>query len=821
MTDTSKARLFVVRILVLSLLLTLFGRLWYLQVVAKDQYVAAATVNGERQQFTPASRGRLLDAQGNELVRNKTALVISVNKSELPTKKAAQAQVLNRLVPIVNEGKVVLNEGRIAAKITPCGVDAKGKKVPLPCWTGEPFAPVPIKTFVLDAENNDVLTQKALTIKQDAASFPGVSVDLRAVRDYPAAGALPGTTLAAQTLGYVAPVVQEDVARHPDYLQSRDTIGRNGLEGTYDQDLRGTPGLLRLRVNAAGDVSETLSNTAPVPGSDVILNLDSTIQKAAEQALQTAITDYAPNAARSPRNPTQGAAAVVMTTDGRIVALASNPSFDLSIFDINGIDQEAYAKLIDPNGSRPNLNRATSGVYAPGSSWKVVSSSAMLGNGLVSAGETLDCQQPLPIGNQSFTNFEGEEPGPGDLRHMLEVSCDTVFDKYAFLQWQADGAQRAGAGDLAPAKELFAKEAKAYGFGKTTGSDVDEAAGAILDRATVAANAKALKKQNCDRVATLKARGDTTSDLYTLSNIGCGPDAAYLQAGDAAQFAIGQGADVEVTPLQMARAYAAVANGGKLYQPTLGKAVMRPDGSLVRTITPKQTGTVPVSGSDLDYIRQGLFQVTHGDHGTAAGVFKDFPIDIAGKTGTAEVKKLDDTGHLVSIGDNSWFMSFGPYSPTSGTSAQYVVGVVVPDSGEGASVAAPAAKDIWTAIYNVQQQAAKAPVTIPGATPSATPTVDPATGLPVTAPTTNLVARNKFARAPQLLPCYVKGKPHPDKPKAGCVPKPATSVPSLAPPGFIPDPSVRAAATASGGSAAPAPLSDVPPAVEPDRRQGR
>jgi len=768
-TESSRARLFVVRVLVLSLLLTLFGRLWYLQVISRDTYIAAATQNGERQQFTPASRGRILDAQGNELVRNKAALVISVTRTDLPAKTVARTAVLNRLVPLVG-----INEGRIEAMIRPCGKDPDGKQVPRPCWTGEPFAPVPVKTFVLDAANNDDLTKRALSIEQDQADFPGVDVALRAVREYPAAGAVAGTTLAAQTLGYVAPVVQEDVNRHPDYLQPRDTIGRGGLEASYDAQLRGTPGLLRLRVNAAGNVSDTLSDTPPVQGSDVVLNLDATIQKAAEAALQKAITVTAPSYNRQPTN----AAAVVMTTDGRIVALASNPSFDLSAFDIGGIDDVAYQRLTDKNGSLPILDRAASGVYAPGSSWKIVSASTMLGNGLVHQGEGLDCKQPLPIGNQSFKNFEGEQPGPGDLVHMLKVSCDTVFDYYAYQQWLSDGAQRAVSG-LPPAKELFAKMAKAYGFGRATGADIGEAPGAILDRAALAALAKDLKKSNCTRAEKLKAAGDVTSDLYSLSVTGCGPDASYLQAGDAAQFAIGQGADVEVTPLQMARAYAALANGGKLFQPTLAKAVMRPDGTLVRAITPKQNGNVPVSGGDLDYIRQGLYAVTHDKGGTAVDVFKDFPIPIAGKTGTAEVKKLDASGHLVSQGDNSWFMSFGPYRPGMGASAKYVVAVVVPNSTQGAQIAAPAARDIWTAIYNVQKRGA------------------------------SMVAHNPDAQAPQLLPCYVKGRTHPQKPTRGCVPKPATVVPSPAPPGFIP-----AGRPAGGVSALEPPL----PSLPPDRR---
>lgn len=701
MSDRAGSRLVVMRVLVLSLLLTLFGRAWFLQVLSHDTYVTKTADNSTRDTVTPAVRGIVVDAQGRPLITNVPALVITVLRRHLPAKKDAAYAVLARVSPLVG-----VPAGRLQAMIRSCGADPErpGHNVPAPCSVGEPSEPVPVRQL---PDGDPRALHAAQVITENPQLFPGIDVERRAVRRFDQPGAARGTVLAAQTMGYVGPASPADFAAHPQWkprgtdYDPRRTVGRGGLEQSYDADLRGTPGRRTVRVDVAGQQLGVLADSAPVQGADLVLNLDATVQKAAEEALGRAMATYAP-ASKSASHPQTGAA-VVMTTDGRVVALASTPSFDPSVF-FPSISTEDYAALQDPANGLPLNNKAVDGEYAPGSAYKPVAASTMLGNGLVNPGERLDCPPVLPVGNQDFHNFEGEAPHSGDLRYMLEVSCDTVFDRYAFKQWIDDGSLRQTAAQQErPAKELFAKMAKAYGFGSSPGIDLPGggSAGAVVDRATRLAQYKAprgplSKAYNCKR----QTQVPSGSYEYNLAHETCS-DGFVLRGGEATQSAIGQGSLLQVTPLQMARAYAAVANGGTLYEPTVAQAVVRSDGTVVRTITPKKAGTVPVSADELDYIRQGLFQVTHGKDGTGYEVFKGFPVPIAGKTGTAEVEKIVD-GVLKPVGDNAWFMSFGPYSPGSGTSAKYVVGVVIPGSGQGGQIAAPAVRDIWSAIYGVQ-----------------------------------------------------------------------------------------------------------------------
>lgn len=796
MSGRSGPRLVVLRVLVVSLLLTLFGRAWYLQVLSGDQYATAATRLGTRTVVTPAVRGIVLDAQGRALVTNVSALVVTVLRRDLPSGEDASFAVLSRLGSLLG-----VPGGRLKAMIRPCGPDLErpGHSVPPPCSVDEPFQPVPVAQLV---DGDDKALRTAQVITENPQLFPGVAVERRGVRRFDQPGAQSGTILAAQTLGYVGPVNGDDLKAHQDY-DPRSTIGRGGVEQSYDADLRGVPGRRTVRVDARGQEIGVVGATAPVTGADLVLNLDATIQRAAEEALQRAMTQYAP-ASESATHP-RTAAAVVMTTDGRVVALASAPSFDPSVF-FPAISTENYARLQDPANNLPLNNKAADGQYAPGSSFKAVSSSTLLASGLVQQGEGLTCPATLPVGNQVFHNFRESFEGDGDLRSMLEFSCDTIFDKFAYNQWQADGGLRATAADRASKpRELFTHMAQAYGFGAAPGVDLPGggAKGAVIDRATRLAQYNAAggpqsKAYNCKR----KTQVQPGTTEYKLADETCA-DGQYLQGGEAAQFGIGQGG-IDATPLQMARAYAAVANGGTLYQPTVARALVRPDGTVVRGITPTATGKVPVDPADLDYIRQGLFQVTHGAKGTAANVFKDFPVMIAGKTGTAEKQVLDNSGNYTFTKDTAWFVSFGPYAPGMGTAAKYVVALVVPDSGQGGQIAAPAARDIWSAIYGVQGTGKGARVT------------------------------NPHAGVPRALPCFTPGKVLPDPPgrcekaptKVSGVPTPPPS--SSAAGGAKAGGATAGGATAGGGGTAAGPvLPGLPgrmaagePAVEPDRRGG-
>lgn len=791
MNDSSLRRLFVLRALVIGLVLTLLGRLWFLQVVSGNTYASAATSNTTRVVVEPATRGWILDDEGVPLVDNVSAYVVSVDRTVLTKQKDDGKAELARLAPLVSTGGARLSAADLADKIRLCDY-VKIKPPRDVCWKGSPYQPVPVADFA-SASTDERQSNALATITAHAVDFPGVSVQLQAVRDYPASDNgvtnSDGTTtkLAAQALGYTGPITQDAIdkakakgdALYAD-LPSDSTIGQDGLEYYYDRMLRGENGDRTVQVNAQGDVQGTVSTIAPRNGDHVVLNLDRKVQLAAEQALHKALTVYAPQAYQTATtgtdpNPTTGAA-VVMTTDGRVLALANAPSYDPSLF-LDGITQQDYDAFKAAGENSPLLNRAASGEYAPGSTWKAITASALLADGLATDGTSKDCQQDFTVGNQKFKNFEGESLGYMNLHTALVVSCDTFFYPFGYDQWLADGQYgQAGTGKSASAKELFPKMARAYGFGANTGIDLPgESKGLIVDRAERAAIYQANKKDYC--AGAKSGKHPQGSYLQKLDAENC-TDGWRYGAGDLTQFTIGQGADILVTPLQLARAYAAIANGGTLYDPTLAKAFVRPDGTVDKTVTPKVAGKVPVPGADLAYIRDALYGVTHDAHGTAQGVFGTYPIPVAGKTGTAETVQIDDNGNEIDH-STSWFASFAPADKP-----KYVVLVAVPKSNQGALVAAPAVRDIYDAIFGVKD------------------------GHPVP----HHGAFNGADHRPQLLPCFHSNGLI-SKPQQGCS-TPDTSQPQApvkAPPSTVLESPSVGTGTALGG------VLDTP-ALTPDRR---
>jgi penicillin-binding protein 2 len=625
-------------------------------------------------------------------------------------------------------------------------------------------------TQTLSPGDLDRVNRGVLDIEQNPAEYPGIAVSSQAVRTYPQPGAEADTSLAAHILGYLSPITADDKTKAAyAKLQDADLVGRGGLEQEYDQQLRGTDGTQTIAVNAAGDPVKTLSDTDPVPGEDVVLNIDAPIQRAAEQALQNALTKYGPMYDTSPKE----ASAVVLTTTGQVVAIASTPSYDPSVF-TGGVSDKVYKQLSNPNGGLPLLDRAVDGEYAPGSTWKVFMTAGLLQNHIATEDSYRPCPSSYKVGNQVFKNFEGEAEPPLTLAGALTVSCDTVFYSWAYDQWVLDGGLRADpAHRTKPANEYLVKAAKEFGFGSKTGIDLPgESAGYIVDRAARQQIYDENKKDYCEGAK----RRPEGSYLQQLDAENC-KDGYTYRAGDATTFAIGQGTNIDVTPLQLARGYAAIANGGTLYTPTLAKAFVKPDGTVTQTVTPKATGRIPAS-ADLGYIRDALYSVTHDPKGTASGVFGGYPIPVSGKTGTAEVAHVDSHGNQIAPTDTSWFASFAPSNDP-----KYVVVVDVPGSEQGAHVAAPAVKDIYDAIFGV----------------------------------VNGVQDPSLAHGRQLpttLPCFQTDTGKVGPPSRTCSASlPQTGVPSTTP--------SQPPASASGASASTAPSSSAAgAALTPDRRRG-
>lgn len=722
MTDRVRQRAFVLGVLVLSLIATLLGRLWYVQVLSGPTYRAAAVANQVRTLSTPAPRGLIVDDEGRALADDSYEYVVTVNQDTLANEKDGGAAVLARLSPILGESVTDLKN-----KIRLCGepIPNSDKKVGQPCYTGSPYQPIPVKDF--DPSDTAGL-QKALGIEERSELFPGVSVTEQQVRQYPF-GALAG-----HELGYLQAINAQQLTL-PQYAgyQPTDLVGQSGLEQQYDQQLRGTDSVQKVSVDAAGHVTGTISQTQPVPGQTLVTNIDAGLQQAVDRELQNGI-----RLAQQQGNLGTTAAAVVLDAQtGAVLAMSSLPNYDPNEF-TGGISTANYAKLSDPHASNPLISRAYSAAYPPGSTFKISSASTILYNNLASPTTPVDCGGGFTAGNQVFHNFEGEALGPIDLYTAIKKSCDTYFYSFAYNQWVTDGGTRlTTAGKAKPDRQLFVNMAKAYGYGKDTGIDLpNESAGVLFDRSETATVQRAEQKQACigatthpddpAREAADKKVCDTPTDQLTA-----------LQAGDALDFAIGQGGQVNVTVLQQAVAYAALANGGTLYQPQIAKAFIAPDGAVTK-VAPKVTGHLPLSPADMAALMQGFTEVVQSPGGTGAGAGFDRQLDVAGKTGTADVAATGVLAHEP----ESWFVSMQPASHP-----QYVVAVMIEHGGQGALSAAIVNADIYKDMYGLDGHPAVWPN---GQPPTTLPKIS-ATGA-VTAPQTGIVGVTKSPPLPGGTP---------------------------------------------------------------------
>jgi penicillin-binding protein 2 len=662
-------RLVVLYVLLAALLLVLVGRMWALQVLEGEKYQGIAAQNRTRDIVVPATRGMILDDRGEPLVRNRSALVVSVDRTTLSRRKDGGEAVLKRLAGVLGT-----SYDEISKRIRLCGPGIKR-----PCWPGSPYQPIPVE--------DHVDPKRALQIMERQEDFPGVTAQVQAVREYPE----PGGASAAQVLGYLQPVTQEELDKRKGLkvtgYSGVDLVGRAGLEAQYDAALRGEPGFRKVLVDSQGRVTGTAEEQSPTSGSNLVTSIDAGVQGAAEKALKHAI-----DGARKAGRPADAGAAVVMDVQtGKMIAMASYPTYDPSIW-TGGISQDEYDALLGKKKGEPLISRVTQGQFAPGSTFKISSVSAAVRDGN-SLNGIYPCPGSYNVGNRAFRNFEGQSLGPMSLHTALVKSCDTIFYRFAYQEWQRDGGMKPKKNPSDP----MVKMAREYGFGSRTGIDLpSESEGRIPDRAwkkgfwedTKAANCKGAKEGYPNVAKTDPARA---AYLKAVATENC-TEGYVWRPGDAANFSVGQG-DVLVTPLQLVRAYAALANGGKLLTPRLGVAVVRPDGTVVRRIEAPPPEKLPVESRTLKYIRKALAEVPKS--GTAAGAFSGFDykrVEVGGKTGTAEVYGKQDT---------SWFASFGPVKKP-----RFAVVAMVSQGGQGSQTAGPAVREIWEAMYGTKDKKA-------------------------------------------------------------------------------------------------------------------
>ena len=611
-------------------------------------------------------RGLILDQRGRPLVANRTSLVVSVDRTILAREEDDGVAVLDRLADALG-----VSSDSIEQKLMPCGTEGAP---PLPvCWDGSPYQPVPIA--------KDVATETALTIMERRADFPGVTAQLEAVREYPS----PFDTNMAHVLGYVGPVTQEQLdaqgeSTDPARLRSRDLVGRNGLEAQYDLELRGIPGITTLAVDQVGRVTGTVSESDPVAGNYVVTNIDANLQTVVEQAL----ADSVERARDLGDIADTGAAVVIDVRTGAVLAMASYPTYDPQLW-VGGISTRDYERLL---ADRALSSTVTQGTYAPGSTYKAVTTVAAAREGY-DLGGTYPCPADYTVGSQRFRNFESSGFGPITLQRALEVSCNTVFYRIADEMWLKGGGLYAPQG----APDPIAETAAAFRLGEATGIDLpNEAAGLVSGRDEKLRVWEQRREQWCadakEGFSQLREDDPKLAEYYTaLAKENC-LDGFRWRNGDAINASIGQG-DTGITPLQLAMAYATIANGGTVYQPQVAKAILSSRGEVVQQFDPVVRGEVPAPEGTFDFLRAALAGVT--SEGTGRVPFEGFPLDeipIASKTGSAQVFSDNST--------TAWYASFAPADDP-----QYAVVMMVTRGGTGSLTAGPGVRTIYEALFGV------------------------------------------------------------------------------------------------------------------------
>ncbi|MEU4602359.1 penicillin-binding protein 2 [Kribbella sp. NPDC023972] len=661
----ARLRLLVIGVLVFSLFCTLFARLWYMQVMSNDDYTQAATQQHTRQVLVPAPRGTIVDSKGRTLVGNRVSLVITVDRSVLAKLPDSQQNVvIARLAKVLGQKPKDLK-----ARTMLCGEPGASK--PPACWNGTPYQPIPVA--------KDVSAQVAIEVMERREDFPGVAAESQTLRAYPS----PYKVNAAHILGYLSPITTEELddmekAGQDSVPHRSDLVGRAGVERTYDKLLRGAPGVKDVIVDAVGYTTGVQKQTAPVPGATLVTTIDARIQASVEAQLRNAILTARKQYDKITKRKyvaDSGAAVVMDTKTGRIVAMASYPTYDPGVW-VGGITQRELDALYSTRSGTPLVSRALQGQLAPGSTFKPITTAAALSAGY-STKTRLDCSSSFEVGNRRFKNYESASYGMIGFDQALSLSCDTFFYRIAYALWLKEGGN---SGDVTT-RDPLVEMAQKFGLGKPTGVDLPgEVSGRIADRKWKKEYYDSQKDYYC-KLADNPPPG-TSAFLKQFSREFCADGYRY-RAGDAVNFAIGQG-DTTVTPLQLATVYSALSNGGTLYEPRVVQSWVGANGK-PHEIKPKPKAKLPVSSANLRYIDRALKETVKT--GTAAWKFNGFPVDqvqIRAKTGTAEVYGKQTTSWLASYTD------------------RYAVVMMISQAGTGSGAGGEAVRKIYETLYNIQ-----------------------------------------------------------------------------------------------------------------------
>ena len=637
-TPQLAVRVAVIGAVAFALFAIVFFRLWYLQVLSGDKYLAQANTNRFRQLKIPAPRGEIVDRNGTVIVRNKRAIVVQLDPSKLPQeerdiaakwgqdigKRAARPKG-RRGAPVRIPG-IPTEQLRTRYERLSNVIDTSAESIHrqvIRSLAIVPYTSVRVKTDVA----RSVLTY----ILERSDQFPGVKVERTYLREYPR------QTLAAQILGNVGEISPDELkqSRFRGVKQGT-TIGKDGLERSYDRYLRGQDGIQRVQVDAMGRPIENdrLRDTDPVAGQRVRLSLDLPLTQVGQRAL---------GATGHP-----GTVVALDPSNGEVVAMASSPSFDPTVF-TKPITQKTFDAQFGEGAGSPLVNRAISGLYPTGSTFKPITALAGLQSKAVSASESIDDPGCIKIGDREFCNAGDFPNGSVDMRKALQVSSDVYFYRLGQRMFPLEG-------------QVLQTWARRLGFGRPTGIDLrGEQEGLIPDR------------EWRERLNERERKCRPTNGgrpCYAL-------DYSAFNLGDNVNLAVGQGF-LQANPLQLAVAYAAIANGGKIVRPHLGLEIEDDQGRLLQRIKRAPSRRVNFDPANQQVIMEGLRAAAQEPGGTSTDVFAGWDHGrhpVYGKTGTAERQPK---------ADQSWYVAYVPDKERP-----IVIVATVEEGGFGAATAAP------------------------------------------------------------------------------------------------------------------------------------
>jgi penicillin-binding protein 2 len=616
----------------------LFLRLWSLQILNGAQLLRAAENNQRREVRVQAARGAILDRNGLPLVINVPGTIVQIDQASLPKRKSIRLREIRRLARVLKMPAREIGANLIRHR-------------------NDLLTPVTIKSDVSDAQAG------YLTERTD--DFPGVSVPVVPLRYYP------HRELAAHVLGYTGEISEQQLeALAKQGYRSGDVIGQTGIEAEYDKYLRGISGLAIKRVDSLGRQQGSTTLLEPAhPGEAVRLTLDLKLQMAAEAALRYGIDRARSSGCQGCWYSNGGAIVAMDPRDGSIRALASSPTYRPSLFvgrvRQKALDAAGLTARTAKAANYPALDRAIDAAYPPGSTFKPVTALAAMQEHILQPFEPLACTGQYTNHGQVFKNWDPFVNEAMTLTTALARSCDTYFYQVGYRFYGMPS-------ERGPRLQAWAHR---FGFGQKTGVDLGSEVSGLLP--TPDWRKKTFTKQ-------------TDPGHWQIDSL--------WKPGDSIQLAIGQ-KDLLVTPLQMARFYSMIANGGKLVTPRLLLDVEQPSanrapGRVLPTPRPAAPEPTNVDAQALAVVREGLYEATHSTLGTSSAIFGSFPIPISGKTGTAE-KSIDPGDGYMHTFNQSWWCGYGPSD-----SPDLVVCALIENGGHGGDAAAPAALKVFEEFFH-------------------------------------------------------------------------------------------------------------------------